>query len=133
MSIAVITEQDPAALPPQPPPDCYIATTAARGHPQVVGSWIVECAHGESLPVNKQLQILKCTELALMAVQPRLHKRLRRAYDVVGKALARKMGNAFFADAAYLLLKPWAWLARCILRRIVPEIDSIASKIYMSD
>ena len=122
-----------AALPPQPPPDCYIATAAARGHPQVVGSWIVECAHGEILPVNEQLQILKCAELALMAVQPRLHKRVRRAYDVVGKALAEKMGNAFFADAAYLLLKPWAWLARGILRRIVPEIDSIASKIYMSD
>ena len=80
--------------------------------------------------VNKQLQILKCAELALMAVQPRLHIASRKVYDVVGKPLAKRMRNPFLGDVAYLLLKPCDGLARFILRMIVPEIDSIASKMY---
>ena len=119
-----------AALPPQPPPDCYIATAAARGHPQFVGSWLACRATGETTRVNQQLQILKCAELALMAVQPRFHKAFRRVYDVIGKSLAQRMQNPFLADLAYLLLKPWDWLARLALRMIVPEIDSISNKIY---
>src|SRR5687768_8694051 len=119
-----------AALPPQPPPDCYIATAAAQGHSQFVGSWLACRATGETTRVNQQLQILKCAELALMAVQPRFHKAFRRVYDVIGKSLAQRMQNPFLADLAYILLKPWDWLARLILRMIVPEIDSISNKIY---
>jgi hypothetical protein len=119
-----------AALPPQPPPDCYIATAAARGHPWLVGSWLVQRANGESMHVNRQLQILKCAELALMAVQPRLHRMLRRAYDIFGRSLAQGMRNPFLSDAAYLLLKPWDRLARCGLKIMIPEIDSIANQMY---
>jgi hypothetical protein len=120
------------ALPPQPPPDCYIATAAAQGHPQFVGSWLVERANGETVQVNKQLQILKCAELACMAVQPHFHRTFRRVYDVVGKPLATSIRNPFWADLAYLLLKPWDMLARFVLGIIVPEIDLIASKMYMN-
>jgi hypothetical protein len=121
-----------AALPPQPPPDCYIATAAAQGHSQFVGSWLVRRVTGETMRVNKQLQILKCAELALMAVQPRLHEAFRRVYDVVGKSLAGRMQNPFLGDIAYLLLKPCDWLARVILRMIVPEIDSISNEMYVN-
>lgn len=119
-----------AALPPQPPPDCYIATAAAQGHPQVVGSWLVQRTDGNYLWVNRQLQILKCAELALMAVQPRLHKTLRRSYDVVGKILATKMNNPFLADFAYLLLKPLDGFAHFVLHIIIPEIDLISKRMY---
>jgi hypothetical protein len=119
-----------AALPPQPPPDCYIATAAAQGHTQVVDSWSVRRVTGERIRVNKQLQILKCAELALMAVQPHLHKIFRKIYDAVGKSLAKRMRNPFLADLAYLLLKPCDCLARITLRMIVPEFDVIASQFY---
>ena len=119
-----------AALPPQPPPDCYIATAAAKGHPQIVGSWLVRRGDGNTVRVNKQLQTLKCAELAFLAVRPRAHKRFRRVYDVVGKPLARRIHNPFLADAAYILLKPWDWLARWGLKMIIPEIDSISKKLY---
>ena len=120
------------ALPPQPPPDCYIATAAAQGHPQIVDSWQVECTNGKRMQVNKQLQILKCAELACLAVQPRFHRIFRRVYDIIGKSLAKRLRNPFLADLAYLLLKPWGWLARFVLKMVVPEIDSIASKMYMN-
>ncbi len=119
-----------AALPPTPPPDCYIATAAARGHPQFVHSWTIKRADGKFMQVNRQLQLLKCAELALLAVHPRSHKLFRGIYDVAGKRLARRIRNPFIADMAYLLLKPWEWLAGFILKAVVPEIDMISEKIY---
>lgn len=120
-----------AALPPQPPPDCYIATAAAQGHPQFVRSQTVRHSDGRSMQVNRQLQVLKCAELALLAISPRLHTVLRRIYDVVGKTLARKIQNPFMADIAYLALKPSEWLARSILKMLIPNIDLIAKEIYV--
>jgi hypothetical protein len=119
-----------AALPKQPP-NCYIATAAAQGHPRVVRSHTVQHADGKSIQVNGQLQRLKCAELALIAVSPPLHKLLRKIYDVVGKALARCMTNPFVADVAYLLLKPAEWFAIFILKKIVPEIESVSKEIYL--
>jgi hypothetical protein len=119
-----------AALPPEPPPDCYIATAAAHGHTKLVHSWSVRRADGKSLQVNVQLQRLKCAELALLAVNPRLHKLLRNLYDVIGRFLARRIQNPFLADVAYLLLKPSECLARLLLQLVLPEIDSISRTIY---
>jgi hypothetical protein len=118
-----------AALPPTPP-DCYIATAAARGHQRFVRSWTVPYANGKSMKVNRQLQYLKCAELALIAIHPRLHRILRRIYDIAGKDLVRHIQHPCIADLAYLLLKPWESMARLVLKLIVPEIDLISSKIY---
>jgi len=76
------------------------------------------------------LQLLKCAELALLAICPLWHKPLRSAYDGIGKSLARRIQNPLLADLAYLCLKPSELLAGIILKRIVPEIHAIASKIY---
>jgi hypothetical protein len=119
-----------AKLPPEPPPDCYIATAAAHGHPWFVHSQRILYSNGTSMEVNEQLQILKCFELALLAVNPLLHKILRKTYDTVGKPLARRMQNPFVADVVYLLLKPFEWLTKIILKVIIPEIDSIYKGIY---
>jgi hypothetical protein len=119
-----------AALPKEPP-DCYIATAAAHGHPRFVQAWTAQRADGKTMQVNRQLQRLKCAELALMTVHPRLHGLLRHIYDVVGKYLASKIHNPFLADTAYLLLKPWEWSARLVLKTIVPEMDTISNQMYI--
>jgi hypothetical protein len=119
-----------AALPPTPPTDCYIATAAARGHRQFVHSWTVSCLDGRSIPVNVQLQRLKCAELSMLAINPRLHGFLRGIYNRVGRILARFIQNPLLADAAYVLLKPWEWMAESLLKIIVPELDSISRKMY---
>jgi len=120
-----------AALPPAPP-NCYIATAAARGHPQVVHAWTVHRADGRTLRINSQLQLLKCAELALLAVSPSLHRLLRGNYDRIGKALAHYIQNPLLADIAYVVLKPWEWMAGFALRLIIPEIDSISKRMYMN-
>ena len=76
--------------------------------------------------MNEQLQILKCSELALLVVAPRLHKFVRKIYDVVGKSLARKIQNPLFADIAYLLLKPAERLAGLVLKLVVPGFDAVS-------
>lgn len=119
-----------AALPPEPPPDCYIATAAAQGHPQFVGSKVVLRTDGTSLTVNRQLQILKFAELALMAVLPRMHKALRKVYDVIGRFVARKIKNPFLADLAYLMLSPFEMLAAFLLRRLLPQFDELTRQLY---
>jgi hypothetical protein len=111
-------------------PDCYIASASARGHGRIVRSWPVTLPAGTML-VMQQLQVLKCAELALLALTPRLHGRLRAIYDVVGKTIARwLLTNPFVADLAYLTLKPFEWAARLVLKALIPEIDEYARRLY---
>ncbi|MBI5297341.1 MAG: hypothetical protein HY869_17825 [Chloroflexi bacterium] len=115
---------------PTQPPDCYIATAAANGHPRLVGSREVTLPGGAHMRVNAQLQRLKCAELALKAIAPRLHGVLRKLYDTLGRPLARRMTNPFVADSAYLLLKPFEWLAISILYKLAPEAWTLTGKIF---
>jgi hypothetical protein len=120
-----------AALPPQPP-DCYIATAAAKGHPGVVKSKLVHLKNGKSMPVNSQLQHFKSVEIALIAVCPSLHDLIRKFYDVVGKKLAVYIKNPLLADVAFLLLFPVEWVSFRLLKIFIPEIEVISKKIYHS-
>ena len=119
-----------AQLPPQPP-ECYVATAAARGHPQFVRARTVQLADGKLMQVNRQLQLLKCAELAVLAIHPSLHRSLRKMYDIAGKWLARRIQNPLLADVAYLLLKPCEWSVKSILQWIVPEIEAISKRMYI--
>jgi hypothetical protein len=109
---------------PLVPPDCYIATAAARGHPAFVHASPLRLADGKIIRVNCQLQIFKSAELAMMALAPRLHAILRRMYDAIGKPLAGGIRHPLLADAAYLSLKPAEWLAKFLLKVIIPDVNS---------
>ena len=116
------------ALPPAPP-DCYVATASARGHRRLVHSRPVATPTG-TLLVTRQLQLLKCAELALLALAPRAHRLVRSLYDRFGPPLARRLTNPFMADAAYLAFKPFEWTAGLVLKILVPEIDEYAGRLY---
>ncbi len=118
-----------AALPPQPP-DCYIATAAAKGHPNFVRSRLILLSNGKEMRVNSQLKHFKFAELTLQATVPRFHKLLRRLYDVIGKALSHNIQHPLLADITYLLLKPFEWISIKILSLLVPDAERMASKIY---
>jgi hypothetical protein len=118
-----------APLPPQPP-QCYVATAAAKGHPRFVRSWPAATQDNRPFRVNRQLQRLKCAELALQAAWPAGHRRLRQAYDNIGPRLACRLHHPLLADAAYLLLKPVEWGTWAALRTLIPEINALASRVY---
>jgi hypothetical protein len=115
------------ALPKEPP--CYVVTAAAQGHPGFVGSRPVSASSG-IIWVNRQLQTLKCAELVLQVLAPRLHRALRFVYNIIGPVLARRLTHPFLADIAYLSLKPAELLARFALRFLIPNLDEYASRLY---
>lgn len=115
-----------AALPTE---DCYVATAASHGHPLLVGSWHTQNS-GTRTPINRQLQILKCGELALLVQMPRLHQKMRLIYDMVGPRLARRIRSPWMADVAYLLLKPFEWITRAGLSLLLPDVEQSVRKIY---
>jgi hypothetical protein len=114
---------------PTSPPNCYIATASARGHKRIVHSKMVVTTNG-AVWITTQLQILKCAELALMALAPRFHYCLRAVYDVAGYTVAKRITNPFLADLAYLTLKPFEWVTTLALKAIVPEIDAYVGRLY---
>jgi hypothetical protein len=120
-----------AALPPTPP-DCYIATAAAKGHSYFVRSQTVHLRNGGLMQVNSQLQHFKSVEIALMAISPKLHHLIRKIYDLLGKKLAAHIQKPLLADVAFLLLLPIEWVSFLLLKLFVPEIEVISKKIYHS-
>ena len=119
-----------SALPTEPP-NCYIATAAAKGHPRFVGSRTVTLANGKPMRVNRQLQRLKAAEIAWMGASAPSHRMMRRVYDVIGRRLAKHIQNPILADVAYLLLIPVEWGAFAVLKWIVPEIQIISERLYV--
>jgi hypothetical protein len=113
------------ALPTTRPSGCYVATAAARGHGRFVRSREIA-----GVPVNDQLRRLKCAEIALAMLTPRVHRILRRFYDQVGPALAARMIHPLLADLAYMTLKPAEWVCVFALRRLLKEFDALAAVVY---
>ncbi len=119
------------ALPTEPP-NCYIATAAAKGHPRFVGSMEVMLANGKTVRVNRQLQRLKAVEIAWVGVSGSSHRMMRRVYDILGKRLAKRIQNPILADIAYLLLIPVESVSFFVLQWIVPEIQILSERLYRS-
>ncbi len=119
------------ALPTEPP-NCYIATAAANGHPSFVGSQEVTLANGRSMRVNRQLQRLKAVEIAWVGVSAPSHRMMRRLYDVIGKRLATYIQNPILADIAYLVLLPVELISFFVLQSIIPEIQTLTERLYRS-
>lgn len=114
---------------PTSDPNCYVSSAAAHGHATLVGSF--EVAHdGSPVVVNRQMQEMKCLELAFAVTLPKAHRLVRRVYNFVGPKLAwvcRR--NAWFADVSFLMLKPVEWMAVCV-RRIARIDEDLVGEIY---
>lgn len=115
---------------PTEPPDCYIATAAAKGHRRFVKSEDVVHANGKVMRVNAQLRYLKCGELMIKALFPRLHKLIRLLYDTVGPLLARCLARPVLADVVYILLKPAEWFVLGLFFVLFGRKPKIVEKFY---
>ena len=123
--------QEYQKLPTSPPGNCYIATAAARGHPAVVQSQVVRLSDGRLLIINRQLQTLKCGEIALRTLCPNIHRMMRRSYDRWGPRLAHGLARPLLADMAYFLLKPCEWLTALALTVLSPTWSERARQFYI--
>ncbi|NLE36924.1 MAG: hypothetical protein GX621_02755 [Pirellulaceae bacterium] len=118
---------------PVSPPECYVATAAARGHRRWVGAKPVRGATGKTLWVNDQLRHLKAAELALAATCPKMHRQIRAVYDRLGPPAAELLVHPLLADAAYAALKPAEWTARVAMRLLLPGSKALIARLYRED
>jgi hypothetical protein len=122
MDLAIV---EYASLPTENP-NCFVCSAAACGHSCFVGSRQILVDGSRVVWVNGQMQSLKALELVVQACTPRLHRLLRRLYNVVGPRVARRRNSKWRADLAYLALKPCEWIARCGLTMLGIRAEQIA-------
>ena len=115
---------------PTEPPDCFLATAASRGHPWLVGARPARAGGGQTFPATPQLRRFKAAELLLAGLAPEIHRRLRRAYDVVGRRLARRLNHPLAADLAWLALKPIELGAALILMLATRDSEHAIQRIW---
>jgi len=108
---AAVSQAIYKSLPDQPPPGCFVVTAAARGHEALVGPFVEVRRKGRVLRANRQLLTLWEFEAVWRNLAPHGHAAFRRAYDLIGPMLARKIARRWLADLAYLALKPAEVLA----------------------
>ncbi len=104
------------ALPAESPAgygDCFVVSAAAMGHPRFVGS---RFDPQSGMTINLQLLRLWALEQRLASRWPVAHRSLRRWYDAIGPALARRISSPFVADVVYVALKPLELLAIWVRR-----------------
>jgi len=128
--IAVLKTLEVYASLPMSPPDCYIATAAAKGHFLFVKSKPVATSSDRIVWINAQVKYFKCAELILMTIFPGGHKICRTLYDCVGIQLARIITHPILADMAYASLKPIEWSFRAIMRILIPDIEEFVHRTY---
>ncbi len=116
---------------PDTPPDCYVATASANGHPALVGGQTITLADGRKVMISRQLQILKVGELVLRHVAPKFHRGIRIVYDWAGPKLAQRVRSPWVADIGYLFFKPFEWLTMLILNLWLPEQAGKVDQIYL--
>lgn len=119
-----------AALPQNPPPDCYLATAAARGYPAIVRPTIVRLSDGKTIPLTSQLKTLKTAEIVLMTLLPSLHFPLRRLYDRIGPRLAT-ISERWVSTTVYLLLIPVAFVCATTLRMLFSDARDVVATAYV--
>lgn len=114
---------------PKEPPQCYIATAAARGHRSLTGSIDQFDANTrQSYVMNDQLVILKSGELIIKTLFPSIHKVFRTYYNNYGQRIARKIHNPFLADAVYISLIPATLIVKSLLFFIFPNYTQFVKK-----
>ena len=116
-----------------PPLDPTSVTFARQRRGDIVagsGSEEIAGRDGHIALVNLHLRRLKCCELALRALSPRTHRLLRAIYNRVGPRLAACCVHPLLADVAYIGLKPLEWLGVGCLRRLLPNFDALAARLY---
>lgn len=92
---------------PAVPPNCFLATAAARAPARLSGAFAAQTADGRSFQASPQLQHFKLFELALREISPGTHRTLRRIYDRLGPQLASQFSRPSSAALLWLTLKPF--------------------------
>jgi len=118
-----------AALPLQPPSECFVASATARAAPRLTRAEPVRFASGEVRLVGAQLRTLKAFELLWRALSPRTHAPVRALYDRLGPPLAARVGPRT-AALAWLALLPAQLVARLALGLVLRGASGLVANTW---
>ncbi|PZP49892.1 MAG: hypothetical protein DI598_06785 [Pseudopedobacter saltans] len=88
----------------------YLCTVAAKGDPKVVKPIRLGKRHGNTIIVNRQLQIANAFEELIADYTPILHRFIRKNYDKYGYNLSLKINSKMGSNITYVLMKPLEWI-----------------------
>ncbi|OHB74270.1 MAG: hypothetical protein A2Z34_03550 [Planctomycetes bacterium RBG_16_59_8] len=126
LTLAILKMRELHAALPQNPPNCYLATIAARGA-SPCHQTIIRSPSGD-FAVTRQLRIFKAWEIVVMTLFPRIHRLLRGYYDRLGPPLARMTASR--ARIVYIILIPCALVFLLSLRLLFRDANKVARESY---
>ena len=108
----------------------YLCTVAACGTPSIVKPIRLGNRHGNTIIVNRQLQIANAFEELLQERFKRTHKVIRSSYDKYGYNLSKKITSPAGSNLTYLLMKPIEWGFLIVLYFCCLEPEKKIAKQY---
>lgn len=100
---------------PDNPPQCFIVTSALRGHEFLVGPFSKIERGGIIRIANRQLMTFWKFETIWRDRYPKTHELFRYIYNRLGPIVAYRMKTQLTADIVYLLIKPFEAIAAIIV------------------
>ncbi len=108
----------------------YLCTVAAKGDPAIVKPIRLGTRNGNTLIVNRQLQIANAFEEVIQKQFPSLHKTIRYTYDRYGYNLSTKINSAQGSNITYILMKPLEWVFLLFLYLFCEKPEAYIKKQY---
>lgn len=88
----------------------YLCTVAAKGSPHIVKPIYLGTRNGNTIIVNRQLQIANAFEEMIQDVSPKMHRFIRNNYDKYGYNISLKINTEKGSNLTYLLMKPLEYI-----------------------
>ncbi|WP_136467087.1 DUF6688 domain-containing protein [Flagellimonas onchidii] len=108
----------------------YLCTVAAIGSPKIVKPVRMGTRHGNPIIVNRQLMVANAFEEVIQKNLPRLHKVIRKNYDIYGYNLSSKINTTKRSNLTYLLMKPLEWLFLIFLYLFCTHPEALIKRQY---
>lgn len=93
----------------------YLCTVAACGDSNIVKPLRLGTRHGQTIIVNRQLQIANAFEELIQENLPTFHKWIRTLYDDYGYPLSKKINTPSRSNMTYRSMKPLEYLFLLVL------------------
>lgn len=110
----------------------YLCTVAACGSPYIVKPIRLGNRHGNSIIVNRQLQIANAFEELIQTKWKRSHKVIRSAYDRYGYPLSKNITTPFKSNITYVFMKPVEWFFLLVLYLFCREPEKLIKRQYLT-
>lgn len=115
------------SLLPKSPPDCFIATAAAKGHPTITKSWSIT----PNFRATRQLQTFKLCEFVLRHTSPTVWRVLRKFYNRTGYGLAKHISTPLISDLVYISLLPLEFTISILLKLLLPNSTILRDQLFV--